>query len=97
MDCNFEKPPVVRDDESNHAFKPIAEKASFVVLECFPGADGEIAKRSVRRKMKRQRHTILDRIKTLSHEAHSRRIDGISVLFVQTLLDQGDRSSYSTI
>ena len=53
-DHYFAEPPVVHVNESEYTLKPIAEKASFAVFECSPGADGGIPKYSVRRKIETQ-------------------------------------------
>ena len=53
-DYYLAEPPVVHVNESDYTLKPIAEKASFAVFECSPGADGAIPKYSVRRKIETQ-------------------------------------------
>jgi len=63
-DHYFAKPPDVHVDESDYALKPIAERASFAILECFPRADVAILKKSLCRK-----------IETFSHEVHDQILD----------------------
>ena len=50
----FAESSAVHVDESGYILKPIAEKASFSVFECSPGADGKNPKYSERRKMEAQ-------------------------------------------
>ena len=50
-DHYFAEPLVVNVNESTYTLKPIAEKASFAVFECSPGADGAIPDYPLRRKI----------------------------------------------